>query len=138
MATLDKLREVIDQVHGGNPQRHWHAMEAVNQLEAALKTLASHGHLFDLVEGEAPAPLEWPKMFYHESHGNLTVASQSEADALGPDWKDKQPTAFEPEAIADEAEDEPPPPKAVTVDIASIMASGQAYFPERKDSPSNG
>jgi hypothetical protein len=137
-----KLHDEIVAAHFDTPQRQWHALAALDAAKAALATLATFGHRFDLIEAEPAEPQPWPKAFYHQELGFRAVANEDEAKALGEGWQDTQfPAKPKVQALSNvapipvvvvEAPVAPiapapassPPPPAKTVDIAALWPNG--------------
>lgn len=101
---FDQTRAKLAHHHQDAPQRAMLADMALAQAQEAITRLASLGHRFYLVEGEALPPLEWPKMVYHRSQAPRIVASQQHLDELGPGWFDHPEKALTAEALAVQAE----------------------------------
>jgi hypothetical protein len=72
--TADALREQILLQHSSVPQRRGLAATALEMIEQGLQQLRSLGHQLALVEASSlQAPIEFPKMLYHELLGSVVV-----------------------------------------------------------------
>lgn len=131
MSTLADLKAELLAKYEGAPQQRWHVSAAIEMVQQGLAELRSMGHLFDIVDGETAPPVEWPKMFYHQTIGSLAVNSQAEADELGPGWSD-HPSGVNGGPVPEPVVETEPSPQPVTVDIASYVAQASS-----NDSPSN-
>lgn len=128
--TFDELKTKLASTVDDSEQRKQAVASAVAMVETGLKALSGFGHLFDVVEGTGPAPVEWPKAFYHRVYGFKTADGPDEANALLADgWKDKPvDSASAPEPVPEPVSSRSPRssrPVPVSVDIAAAVASGQ-------------
>ena len=76
MGNMQKLRDELAEKFASDPQKVYLAKAALDSVEAGLKHLGGMGLRFDLVEYDpatAPAPQEFPKMFYRDGSPPLVV-----------------------------------------------------------------
>ena len=124
MPSLADLKTEISAQYSSNPQLSWYLNSVIESVKAGLETLARHGHLYDLIEGTAKPPEEFPKMMYHQTIGALGVENQADQEALGPGWQEKPFGGPEAPVVVDEPLVAPAP---VTVDIAAWVAGQDAH-----------
>ncbi len=88
MTKFEEIEAHILETHSATPGRFVLAETALKMIKDGIGHLASLGHRFELGFAALPEPEEWPKMFYHDSLGQLVVHSQQAADELSPGWRD--------------------------------------------------
>lgn len=109
------------------PQQKWEIDTALDLVSVGLTKLRSLGFTYDLVEGERSIPVEFPKMYFHPTHGHMIVHSDEVARNLSPGWQDKPIGHEGAKGIewVEPGKDETTASSPVPVDIAKAFAEGK-------------
>jgi hypothetical protein len=122
LSTMLELRERINQLHQGAPQRAMLAKTYLDSLAWGIGGLAAMGQRIGFMILDPPEPLEYPKMLYRGVDYKIATNEAEEQLMLLEGFSFRVQRLVEPEVVA-----RPPPPPIISVSIPRGMMSGDEY-----------